>query len=65
MYFKSLDCGVHHHYNKTTASPDTKHYPLLLDTEADFCSKIHTVIYCYTHCPGKIRTGSNKHINKI
>jgi len=43
MYFRSLDCGVHHHYNKTTASPDTQHYPLLLNGEADFCSKIHTV----------------------
>lgn len=64
MYFKFLDCGVHHHYNKTTASPDTQHYPLLLDTEADFCSKIHTVTCCYTLCPGKIRTGSNNRSTK-
>lgn len=29
-----------------------------------FCSKIHTVTYCYTHYLGRI-TGCNKHINKI
>jgi hypothetical protein len=31
----------------------------------DFCSKLHTVTDCYTYCPGKIITGSNKHINNI
>lgn len=46
MYFKTLDCGVHHHYNKTTASPDIQHYPLLLDTAADFliiCSAVNVL----------------------
>jgi len=53
---QSLDCGVHHHYDTTTAVPSYT----LVRIAADCCTQLHTA----THCPGKIRTGSGKYIKK-
>lgn len=53
---QSLDCGVHHHYDTTTAVPSYT----LVPTAEDCC----TVTYSYTHYQGKLRTGSGKYIKK-
>jgi len=41
----SLDCGVYHNYDTTTAVPS---YTLLY-TDIESCTQQHTVAYNYTH----------------
>jgi len=41
---QSLDCGVYHNYDTTTAVPSYT----LLHTDAESCTQQHTVAYNYT-----------------
>jgi hypothetical protein len=56
--------GGQNHYNTTTAYPATHHYPLLLHTDAYCYTKKQELHTAYTKCSGKIRTGSDKYVNK-
>lgn len=60
IWFKYLDCWVHHYCHTITVPPAAHRHPLLMQTVAQSN-------HCYiqlTHCPSTMRTGSDEHNKK-